>query len=136
MRLAGGGARQAEGGLRHFRTGGAEADALGGGNAFAEDAGGFEFDLRLAGVKNALVDLVLDRLLHGLGRVAQHHRAHAAVIVDQPVAIGIDQIGPSPRSNTSGPPAMPMRKLLLTPPAKCLRVFRDQRGGTVERQVT
>ena len=54
--------------------------------------GGFEFDLRLAGIENALVDLILDRLLHALGRMAQYHRAHAAIIVDQPVAIGIDQI--------------------------------------------
>ena len=89
--LARGGARQAESGLGHFRAGGAEADALGRGNAFADDAGGLEFDLGLAGVKNALVDLFLDRLLHALGRMAQDHRAHAAVIIDQPVAVAVQQ---------------------------------------------
>ena len=64
--LAGGGARQAEGGLRHFRARRAEADALGGRNALAQNLGGFEFDLGLAGIKNALLDLVLHRLLHAV----------------------------------------------------------------------
>ena len=104
------------------------------GDALAEDLGGFEFDLRLAGIENALVDLVLDRLLHAFGRVAQHHRAHAAIIIDQPVAVGIDQIRAFAALEHQRSARHADAEIAVDPACNMLRVFRNQRRGAVERQ--
>ena len=134
--LAGGGARQAEGGLGHFRSGRSETDALGRGDAFAENPGGFELDLRLAGIKNALVDLVLDRLLHTGGRVAQHHGAHAAIIIDQAVAIGVDQIGTLAALEHQRPARHADAEIAVDPSGNMLGALRNQLRRTRERHVS
>ena len=59
----------------------------------ADQLRGFRLDRHLAGEENALLGLALHRLDDSRRRMAEHRRAHAAVIIDDPVAVGIDQIG-------------------------------------------
>ena len=106
--------------------------ALGAGNALAENPGGLEFDLRLAGIKNAFIDLILHRLLDGPGRMAQHHRAHAAIIVDQPVAVGIEQIGAFAAGKDQRPARHADAEIAVDPARDMVRGLRDQLRGTVE----
>ena len=90
---AGGGAGDAQRRLHGFGTAGAEAHPLGAGDHLAHQAGGFGFQAGLAAVEDAAVELGLHGGNH-VGRVvAQDHRAHGEVVVDQAVAVGVDQAG-------------------------------------------
>ena len=40
------------------------------------------------------IDLIPDRLTQRLRAVAEDHRAHAEIVVDQPVAIDVEEVGP------------------------------------------
>ena len=90
---AGGGAGEAQGGLDRLRAGGIEADPLGAGDHLADQPGRLELDIALATVKNSAGKLVFGGLADVGGGVAEDHRAHAEVVVDQPVGIDIEQIG-------------------------------------------
>ena len=74
-------------------AGGAEAHPFGAGDHFADQAGGFGFEAGLAAVEDAAVELRADGGDHVGRGVAEDHRAHGEVIVDQAVAVGVGQDG-------------------------------------------
>ena len=51
---------------------------------------GLEFQFALAGVQDAAFQLCRDRTAHRRRVVAEHQRPHAEIIVDQPVAVGVE----------------------------------------------
>jgi hypothetical protein len=70
-----------------------EAHAVGARDEFAHEAGGLVLDLRLGREEEALVDLRLHGADH-LGRVVpEDHGPHAEIVVDQPVAVGVENVG-------------------------------------------
>ena len=80
--------------LHDLRSGRAEAHPLGAGHEFAEQPGRLELDLCLAGEQDAVAQLALDRCDYRRRVVAQDDRAHGEVVVDQAVAVDVDQVGP------------------------------------------
>ena len=85
-------ARQAERALHRLRAGRVEADALGAGNHLANQAGSLGLDGTLAPEQDAAAKLLFHGAPHVGRRVAEDHRAHAEVVVDQSIAIDVDQI--------------------------------------------
>jgi hypothetical protein len=57
-------------------------------------AHGLEFRLGLSGKEYAVIELCARGLDHRRGIVPEDHRPHAEVIIDQPVAIDVVQVGP------------------------------------------
>ena len=131
---AGGGAGEAHGGLGDFGAGRAEAQALGAGDAFADDAGGLVFDRRLAGEENALFDLLLDGCLHACGAMAEDHGAHAAIIVDDLVAIDVIEIGAFAMGEHQGPVAHAQAEIAVHAAGHIARLGRDDACGLFKFQ--
>src|SRR5690606_32363257 len=61
--------------------------------AFAEEPCGFDLDRGLAGKMDGAVDHLLDRVAHRLRAVAEDHGAHAGIVVDEAVAVGVKEVG-------------------------------------------
>ncbi len=96
------GAGEADRRLHHLGTRGAEADALGAGHDLADEPRRLRLDFALPGEENAPIDLPVDRGADRRRAVPEDHRAHAEVIVDQPVAVGVEEIGAFPALEDEG----------------------------------
>ena len=72
----------------------AVADHLRAGDRVDQELGQLDLLGTVDRVQAALVDLLLDRAVHGLVRVAEDDRAHAVDPVDVLVAVHIDEAGP------------------------------------------
>ena len=94
--FAGRSPRKAQGGLIDFRSRATEPHAFGARNHLADETRRLGLDRGLARKQNALFDLRDNRIAQGLRTVAEDHRTHAEVVIDQAIAIDIMQIGAIP----------------------------------------
>ena len=89
-------ARQPDRGLHHLGPRAVEAHLLGAGHQRVDEAGGLVLDLGLGGEEQPVLELPAHRVDHRRRIVAEDHRPHAEVVVDQPVAIDVEQVGALP----------------------------------------
>ena len=90
---AGDRAREADGALDCLRSRRAEPNALGRRRHAGQPTRGFEFEFALPGVEDAAIELGRNHADHRGRRVPEYHRPHPQVIVDQPIAVDVDEDG-------------------------------------------
>jgi hypothetical protein len=86
-------ARQPQGSLDHFGSCGPEAHAFRTRDELAHEPCGLELRLSLSGKQDASIELRLGGLDHAPGVMTQDHRPHSQVVIDQPIAIDIGDVG-------------------------------------------
>src|ERR1700676_5494550 len=86
---SGDGTREPQRRLYRLGAGRTEAHALRRGEELADQLLRLELDLALAAEQDPAFDLFADRVGHRLRSVAEDHRPHPEVVVDQSVAIDV-----------------------------------------------
>jgi len=75
--------------LNHLSAGATEPYAFGTGNHRADKLRGLVFELTLATIKYALVELPANRFENYIRTMAKDHRPHSQIIIDEPITIDV-----------------------------------------------